>query len=277
MPFEEFLEPFIVEIHDEIAAVFKPFGWHSLARSTHEKAIQVWIKENSKLLPECELKKIAQSSNFAFLQNDRFAAEMGMLYRLDRDTSGIMLIALTRASFQRLICAQVQGMLEKHYLLVCTEGYKGVQGSKPISRITERAALLHNALSNRSTLVESYFRSYGARGARVACIAPDSIVRTKKPITKALYATEYIRGIVAPSLTIEKSPQKTRDLYWIEAILKKGFRHQIRAHSAWIGIPILGDALYGESAHPRLMLEAFSVSIRNENGILITWELYHEM
>jgi 23S rRNA-/tRNA-specific pseudouridylate synthase len=250
---------------------------HSLASVPHERALQIWINENSKQLPECELKEIAQSADFAFPQRDRFIAETGLLYRLDRETSGIVLVALTRASFQRMLCAQNQGILEKYYLLVCAESLKGVQGSKPVSRVTDRAALFRNAFSNKATRVESYFRSFGERGARVACIAPDVHARNLKPITKVLYSTEYVRGIAEPYPLAENSPPKNNSLYRIEAKLNKGFRHQIRAHSAWMGIPILGDTLYGESAHSRLMLEAFRVSMKCENGTFITWKLYQGM
>lgn len=43
--------------------------------------------------------------------------------------------------------------------------------------------------------------------------------------------------------------------------ITKGFRHQIRAHLAWIGQPIIGDVLYGEAAAQSLMCQPQTQSI----------------
>jgi 23S rRNA-/tRNA-specific pseudouridylate synthase len=42
----------------------------------------------------------------------------------------------------------------------------------------------------------------------------------------------------------------------IVAAIRRGFRHQIRAQLAWLGLPLVGDALYGGLAFPRLCLHA---------------------
>jgi len=61
----------------------------------------------------------------------------------------------------------------------------------------------------------------------------------------------------------------------LEVEIQKGFRHQIRAHSAWIGLPILGDLLYGEQDSNRLWLEAFSVCLPQHDGCRKEWKLYN--
>ena len=46
----------------------------------------------------------------------------------------------------------------------------------------------------------------------------------------------------------------------IRVALARGFRHQIRAQLAWIGLPIMGDPLYGGAEDDRLRLYAVALS-----------------
>jgi 23S rRNA (cytosine1962-C5)-methyltransferase len=52
----------------------------------------------------------------------------------------------------------------------------------------------------------------------------------------------------------------------LRAMPKSGRMHQIRAHAAAQGIPILGDTLYGGRAMPRLMLHSERLSLTLEDG-----------
>jgi 23S rRNA pseudouridine1911/1915/1917 synthase len=46
------------------------------------------------------------------------------------------------------------------------------------------------------------------------------------------------------------------DLFYAGLSLARGFRHQLRCHLAWIGLPIRGDALYGGGGTGPLALKA---------------------
>ena len=35
-----------------------------------------------------------------------------------------------------------------------------------------------------------------------------------------------------------------RDTVQVECKIAKGFRHQVRCHLAWLGLPVIGDKLY---------------------------------
>jgi len=132
---------------------------------------------------------------------------------------------------------------------------------------------IEELLSNKEVYIESYFRPYGPKGALVSCIAPEFASKSNKPITKDIYVSKYI----AAYKVMEGSNAKLQlpiGVVCLEVEIHKGFRHQIRAHSAWIGLPILGDMLYGEQDSNRLWLEAFSVCLPQQDGCRNEWKLY---
>lgn len=59
---------------------------------------------------------------------------------------------------------------------------------------------------------------------------------------------------------------------WLEVRPETGRMHQIRAHLAHIGCPIVGDPLYGGDQAPRLMLHAASLSFPMPDGQTLTIE-----
>ena len=76
--------------------------------------------------------------------------------------------------------------------------------------------------------VKTYFRAYGPHSRIVKC-ETDS----KRADSPVLYET--------------RMKKLTED--GVECEIYRGFRHQIRAHLAYIGLPIAGDELYGSAVH----------------------------
>jgi len=77
------------------------------------------------------------------------------------------------------------------------------------------------------------------------------------------HRTRVDRGNGKPSETRFRVLKRNQDAAWVEASPKTGRTHQIRAHLAALGYPILGDTLYGArpldgSEFPPL--HAFSIS-----------------
>jgi 23S rRNA pseudouridine1911/1915/1917 synthase len=57
--------------------------------------------------------------------------------------------------------------------------------------------------------------------------------------------------------------ERLRGFALVEVRLETGRQHQIRAHLAHLGHPVLGDPIYGEAKAPRLMLHAARLGLRH--------------
>ncbi|HAP44278.1 MAG: hypothetical protein A2087_14095 [Spirochaetes bacterium GWD1_61_31] len=217
--------------------------------------------------------------------------EGGLLHRLDAATSGLVLFARTQTAFDRLRLSSAAGHFAKEYLAACdlsaTGGaLAGLDGCRPPLNwpagvdesdwpgLLRRAEPARLAAALSATSLIGVFRPFGPAARQVAC------ARLPLPAGKAArnwgsrhYRTDILRArpawLVAggelDSLTLNLSdadvPAGTRPALLCRVRLSKGFRHQIRAHLAWLGLPLLGDQLYNPAAGdlpttPRLGLHA---------------------
>ena len=167
----------------------------------------------------------------------------GLVHRLDRDTSGVLLVAKSRAAHAGLARAIKARALLKDYLAV-------VYGRAPLPKGRIELKLLRDPRDRR----------------RVAAS------RTEGVSAATLY--ELLAESGGP---IERSGQAV----WLSLLrcrLVTGRTHQIRVHLAALGLPIVGDPLYGEprhrgiadpalaalcSAFPRQALHAWRLALRH--------------
>ncbi|MDR2110844.1 MAG: RNA pseudouridine synthase [Spirochaetaceae bacterium] len=155
-------------------------------------------------------------------------AEGGLLHRLDFRTQGLLLLARTQAAMDGLRAQQEAGLFVKEY--------GALAGAA--------AALLPGfpAPPENPRTIESAFRPYGpGRRAVRPLPVPSPAAGTGKG--KAGGERALDRG--EPYRTDLISWETLGDYVYIRARIKRGFRHQIRCHLAWIGRPILNDTLYG--------------------------------
>lgn len=273
MPFADEKEPRILAIEHEVLVLFKPGLWHSVFQhgnpdASREPDVVSWLAAHADALPESELKHAAL--RFGTDWKDRFSSELGLLYRLDRETSGIMLCALSRGIFQELEQAQRASRLSKRYVLLSVPRAVQLKGFLPPSCYYGKLFPLGPRFESMQWEIESRFRPYGPKGARVACIDP-SIVSRKVQRTE-IYRTQLSLAGLASTLLPEEKKLPGGTLL-LEAEIRKGFRHQIRAHCAWYGLPILGDRLYGGAVSERLWLEACRVRWERSDQEAIEWNL----
>ena len=151
--------------------------------------------------------------------------EPGILHRLDNDTSGVMLAARDQETFDVLRRQLQAGEIEKRYLARC----RGIV----------RAPMVID------TSIASDPRD--RRKVR-ACTDPREI--------KRLHAQP------ARTEVLSSTPAEHGSL--VEVRANNARRHQIRAHLASIGHPLLGDTLYGGPAlapENRHLLHALSIKV----------------
>lgn len=269
-------EPYIVFENEDLLVVNKPAGMHSVRRGPdiHDSvpagtavSLEEWLL---KMVPALGIFPGNCSTIVSM-------TDAGMLSRLDGQTSGLILVAKNMPAFLRLQEARAQGQIRKTYVFVASLSEQPVPGARPEwSWATPELARLFKTTSSKacrnqeqeelegsycclhedSYLVESRFRPYGRGRMRVAPVAPEMHLPSGIEVAPGLYKTRF-KAIVCER---EERPQTAINASRIfMASIRSGFRHQIRVHAAWSGIPILGDTLYGGEAAQRLYLHSYSV------------------
>jgi 23S rRNA pseudouridine1911/1915/1917 synthase len=172
--------------------------------------------------------------------SEPLAVRPGLVHRLDRDTSGVLLVAKSRAAHAGLARAIRARALRKDYLAV-------VYGRPPLVRGRIELRLLRDPLDRR----------------RVAAS------RTEGRSAATLY-----------ELLAESCPGRRDDggrAGWLSLLrcrLVTGRTHQIRVHLAALGLPIVGDPLYGEPRHRGLADPALAALCRDfPRQALHAWRL----
>lgn len=172
--------------------------------------------------------------------------EPGLLHRLDRDTSGVVLVARTAAAFRRLREQFEAGQAPKEYAAICFRGERAA-GLPPWGGPGRAAGRLR---------IESRFAPWGPGRRKVRVILPaDEGKKAAREAAPDRYVTEA-------QVVAMRGP-----LALVRVYLARGFRHQVRVHLAHLGLPIAGDPLYGRPVPAgwpaRMYLHAAVLAIRH--------------
>lgn len=161
----------------------------------------------------------------------------GIVHRLDKDTSGLMVVARTRACMDALVVQIAQRQVHREYLAIAHRAWTG-----PTPKVVE-ASIGRDPRNRLKMAVVDLERTPG---------------KTAKTTFSLLANGAEQLGALAPS--------SEEAVCLLHCELHTGRTHQIRVHLASIGHPILGDTVYGGRIHEsmsRQALHAYKLSFEH--------------
>ncbi len=248
-------EPYIAAQDENWLVAFKPRGMHSSASGKDaQNCLSTWL---AGAFPDfCRVKGYSDT-------------DYGLLHRLDRDTAGLLLFAKTQAFFD-VYAGTENSKITKSYYFMSEPTLTGLLGSLPLLNHPAECSPeewesllaegnLHAIIRFFPKSIASLFRAYGEGRARVSCGEPDLAAVSKKQWTPETYTTSIDTVRLSDSAL------------FVHVHLNRGFRHQIRAHLAWFGLPLCGDSLYNplcgkQSESGSLSLTAYALDFSDLNG-----------
>ena len=172
--------------------------------------------------------------------------EHGLVHRLDTGTSGLLLVAKTQGAYD-YYRASFRGELpssglSKHYRCRCKRSTKSTSAQLDLTQV---------ALP--------YLIDWP--------IGHDEKSKKKMRVITAPEHERWIRGKPLPAVTWITARKRINDGSFVFSVrIETGVQHQIRAHLAAAGFPILGDSTYQGSEFGRLALHAQELVFKDSSG-----------
>jgi len=157
-------------------------------------------------------------------------ARPGIVHRLDKDTSGVMVAAKSEAAHTALTAMFAAHDIERAYLAVTRGAPRPLVG-----RIETQIARSPNDRKKMAVVKDKHFR---------ADHWSNDTTREEDELPSGKLAITNYRAIETYGRLDATGTQPAAAL--VECRLETGRTHQIRVHMAHIGAPVLGDQTYGK-------------------------------
>jgi 23S rRNA pseudouridine1911/1915/1917 synthase len=161
-------------------------------------------------------------------------SELGIVHRLDRLTSGLIVVAKRLAARRTLAQAVEERRMHRSYLAV-------VAGSPP----AERGSV--DLFIRRDPLRPTRMQALDAAAAGAARRA-----HARSHVSASGYSDPRLDLRPRPALTRWAVLRRFRGATLLRCELETGRTHQIRVHLQAVGLPLLGDPIYGPAADAAL-------------------------
>jgi 23S rRNA pseudouridine1911/1915/1917 synthase len=160
------------------------------------------------------------------LSNENGEERPGIIHRLDKDTSGVIVIAKNNKAHKFIADQFKNRTVKKIYI-----------------------ALVLNELRKESGEINTP-------------IGRHPKIRTKMHTLKKDIASDQYRNAITKYKVLDYKANKSL----LEVQILTGRTHQIRVHLASIGYPIFGDPIYGNKRGKKQLLHAYKLSFKHPNG-----------
>ncbi len=180
-------------------------------------------------------------------------ARPGIVHRLDKETSGVLLVAKTDAAYRALQAQFKARTIKKTYVALCVGRVEPDRGliNKPIARDPSNRQRMAVVSGGREALTEYAVQEvFKVTGNRL-----------------------QVAGSQQPA-NLQPANLQPATYSFVRIYPQTGRTHQIRVHFASIGFPLVGDALYGATRNnalsktltPRHMLHASELSFEQPSS-----------
>ncbi len=231
------MQPDIIFENDSVVVVNKPAGmlvhFDGIPKNADVPTVTAWLQK--------KYPGIEKIGGVVDLASGGTLPRSGTVHRIDRETSGVLIVAKTEEAFT---------FLQKQF----------------IERTTEKTyrAFLYGALAEKSGTIALPIGRSRADFRRYTALS-DS--RDKKRDAETFYQV----------LATGKDPATGALVSFVEAKPKTGRTHQLRVHFLALGCPVVCDKLYAPEkpallGFERLALHAFSLTITLSDGEKKTFE-----